>query len=112
MRASTPPVCSHCQSTKSPLWRRGAQQEVLCNACGLYWKHHGSYRPLALKAAADRKQEFTELPEISKLSFQAEKRAGKESNNGNQSTNKAFTFHDYQKVSQTGKHFYHFVAKS
>ena len=29
--------------------------EVLCNACGLYWKHHNTYRPLALKAAADRK---------------------------------------------------------
>ncbi len=57
MRASTPPVCTHCQSTKSPLWRRGAQQEVLCNACGLYWKHHGCYRPLALKAAADRKND-------------------------------------------------------
>ena len=57
MRASTPPICTHCQSTKSPLWRRGAQQEVLCNACGLYWKHHGCYRPLSLKVAADRKQE-------------------------------------------------------
>lgn len=55
MRAQVPPVCAHCQSTKSPLWRRGANMEVLCNACGLYWKHHNSYRPLALKAAADRK---------------------------------------------------------
>ena len=55
MRSQVPPVCAHCKSTKSPLWRRGANMEVLCNACGLYWKHHNTYRPLALKAAADRK---------------------------------------------------------
>ena len=55
MRSQIPPVCAHCQSTKSPLWRRGANSEVLCNACGLYWKHHNAYRPLALKFAADRK---------------------------------------------------------
>ena len=36
--------------------------EVLCNACGLYWKHHNTYRPLALKAAADRKSTTTMLP--------------------------------------------------
>ena len=99
MRASTPPVCSHCQSTKSPLWRRGAQQEVLCNACGLYWKHHGSYRPLALKAAADRKQESTEPSGNNFItSVQVEKRPTRDHNNS-QSGGKAFTFHDYQKVS-------------
>jgi uncharacterized Zn finger protein (UPF0148 family) len=48
-------VCTHCSSTKSPLWRRGQHGEILCNACGLYWKHHGSYRPLSLKVAADKK---------------------------------------------------------
>ena len=57
MRSTSPPICTHCQSTKSPLWRRGSRQEVLCNACGLYWKHHGTYRPLSLKIAADRKNE-------------------------------------------------------
>lgn len=55
MRSQVPPVCAHCQSTKSPLWRRGTNQEVLCNACGLYWKHHGAYRPLALKSITDKK---------------------------------------------------------
>lgn len=50
------PICTHCSSTKSPLWRRGVHAEILCNACGLYWKHHGSYRPLTLKAAAERKE--------------------------------------------------------
>lgn len=50
------PICTHCGSTKSPLWRRGVHSEILCNACGLYWKHHGTYRPLALKVAADKKE--------------------------------------------------------
>lgn len=39
-------VCGHCKMTRSPLWRRGQFGETLCNACGLYWKHHGVYRPL------------------------------------------------------------------
>lgn len=29
--------------------------EILCNACGLYWKHHGTYRPLDLKSPAPKK---------------------------------------------------------
>ena len=92
MRASTPPVCTHCQSTKSPLWRRGAQQEVLCNACGLYWKHHGCYRPLSLKAAADRKQESNGNQDSSLL----ESRAGSSSNGTTSS--KDLTFHDFMKA--------------
>ncbi len=55
MRNHGSPICSHCEAIKSPLWRRGSNQEVLCNACGLYWKHHGENRPLSLKFASDRK---------------------------------------------------------
>lgn len=44
-------ICTHCGSTKSPLWRRGIHSEILCNACGLYWKHHGTYRPLEMVKA-------------------------------------------------------------
>jgi hypothetical protein len=38
--------CAHCNATDSPLWRRGEKGETLCNACGLYWKHHNTYRPV------------------------------------------------------------------
>jgi hypothetical protein len=29
------PVCSNCSTTSTPLWRRSANDELLCNACGL-----------------------------------------------------------------------------
>lgn len=52
MFSASTPECSHCHSLKSPLWRRGEKGEVLCNACGLYWRNHGSKRPLNLKRPA------------------------------------------------------------
>ncbi|GAA5858552.1 hypothetical protein JCM8547_007357 [Rhodosporidiobolus lusitaniae] len=39
------PICSHCGSITTPLWRRGPEDELLCNACGLYLKLHGKSRP-------------------------------------------------------------------
>ncbi|KAI5476616.1 GATA-binding factor 6-B [Pseudohyphozyma bogoriensis] len=39
------PSCSHCASIATPLWRRGPDDELLCNACGLYLKLHGKPRP-------------------------------------------------------------------
>ncbi|GAA5924200.1 hypothetical protein JCM10213_004519 [Rhodosporidiobolus nylandii] len=39
------PICSHCGSITTPLWRRGPEDELLCNACGLYLKLHGRSRP-------------------------------------------------------------------
>ncbi|GAA5868384.1 hypothetical protein JCM3774_003275 [Rhodotorula dairenensis] len=39
------PICSHCSSVTTPLWRRGPDDELLCNACGLYLKLHGKSRP-------------------------------------------------------------------
>ncbi|KAK4047536.1 hypothetical protein OIV83_005323 [Microbotryomycetes sp. JL201] len=40
------PQCSHCGSMSTPLWRRGPNDELLCNACGLYQKLHNKSRPL------------------------------------------------------------------
>ncbi|CAH2208436.1 jg2702, partial [Pararge aegeria aegeria] len=50
MGAKRPGVlCSNCQTGTTSLWRRNAQGENVCNACGLYFKLHGINRPLAMK---------------------------------------------------------------
>ncbi|KAI8354078.1 hypothetical protein BD560DRAFT_357540 [Blakeslea trispora] len=49
------PVCSNCCTTSTPLWRRSANDELLCNACGLYLKLHNAPRPKYLKPQSSRK---------------------------------------------------------
>ncbi|XP_051953986.1 transcription factor GATA-4-like [Xyrauchen texanus] len=41
--------CTNCHTTTTTLWRRNAEGEPVCNACGLYMKLHGIPRPLAMK---------------------------------------------------------------
>ncbi|XP_070277456.1 transcription factor GATA-5 isoform X2 [Myotis yumanensis] len=41
--------CTNCHTTTTTLWRRNADGEPVCNACGLYTKLHGVPRPLAMK---------------------------------------------------------------
>lgn len=53
LRTDDQSTCEHCSTRSSPIWRRGMHGELLCNACGLYWKHNGIYRPLM--AALNRK---------------------------------------------------------
>ncbi len=40
------PVCEHCKATKTPLWRKSNSGGILCNACGIYWRVHGTHRKL------------------------------------------------------------------
>ncbi|KZV82509.1 hypothetical protein EXIGLDRAFT_684768 [Exidia glandulosa HHB12029] len=70
-------VCTNCQTTNTPLWRRDPDGQPLCNACGLFFKLHGVVRPLSLKtdvikkrnrahggASTSRKSGSSSLPKI------------------------------------------------
>lgn len=38
--------CANCKTKTTPLWRKTNQGDVLCNACGLFYKLHGILRPV------------------------------------------------------------------
>ncbi|KAJ1964575.1 hypothetical protein IWQ62_002895 [Dispira parvispora] len=56
------PVCAHCETSITPLWRRDEEGATLCNACGLYYKLHQSKRPLSLKSDVIRKRQRFDPP--------------------------------------------------
>ncbi|KAK9720532.1 hypothetical protein K7432_004112 [Basidiobolus ranarum] len=61
--------CKNCGVTSTPLWRRSANDELLCNACGLYLKLHNMARPKTMKPHIMRKdsrnEHFSSPPECS-----------------------------------------------
>lgn len=48
--------CTNCQTRTTPLWRKTSQGDLLCNACGLFYKLHGILRPLNNSALAQHGQ--------------------------------------------------------
>ncbi|CAD44111.1 putative transcription factor elt-4 [Caenorhabditis elegans] len=58
-------VCSNCNGTNTTLWRRKAEGDPVCNACGLYFKLHHVTRPIPMKK--NKKHAVLPAPGISKL---------------------------------------------
>ncbi|KAF9581013.1 hypothetical protein BGW38_002121 [Lunasporangiospora selenospora] len=50
------PTCTNCKTTLTPLWRKDDAGEILCNACGLYYKLHHVHRPISLKRNVIRRR--------------------------------------------------------
>ncbi|XP_076264838.1 uncharacterized protein LOC143198940 isoform X2 [Rhynchophorus ferrugineus] len=41
--------CTNCRTQTTTIWRRNIRGEMVCNACGLYFKLHGRDRPLTMR---------------------------------------------------------------
>ncbi|XP_060660089.1 uncharacterized protein LOC132793929 isoform X2 [Drosophila nasuta] len=41
--------CSNCGTLTTTIWRRSVRGEMVCNACGLYFKLHGVNRPHSMR---------------------------------------------------------------
>lgn len=55
--------CANCQTTTTTLWRRNANGDPVCNACGLYYKlHNVSVRGPATGVALADDAQCTALP--------------------------------------------------
>ncbi|MBZ3890701.1 Transcription factor GATA-6 [Sciurus carolinensis] len=53
--------CANCHTTTTTLWRRNAEGEPVCNACGLYMKLHGAGAPVMSGAGEGTNPENSEL---------------------------------------------------
>lgn len=49
-------ACQNCGTTVTPLWRRDENGRPICNACGLYYKLHGCYRPTTMKKSTIKRR--------------------------------------------------------
>ncbi|KAJ1906278.1 GATA type transcriptional activator of nitrogen-regulated proteins, partial [Tieghemiomyces parasiticus] len=51
-----PSKCFNCQTDHTPLWRRDAEGNTICNACGLYYKLHNVHRPIHMKRSVIKRR--------------------------------------------------------
>ncbi|KAF9578289.1 putative electron transfer flavoprotein subunit [Lunasporangiospora selenospora] len=79
--STTPTIeCANCGQTQTPLWRKDAKGQSICNACGLYARLHQRDRPVAMRKTkiARRKRDWTAAAE--KLEKLAQANAALENN--------------------------------
>lgn len=68
--------CFNCHTLKTPLWRKDPTGNTLCNACGLFYKLHGTTRPLSLKTDVIKKRSSRRPSSAPKAASQANSSGG------------------------------------
>ncbi|KAF8925741.1 putative electron transfer flavoprotein subunit [Dissophora ornata] len=55
--------CANCGQTQTPLWRKDAKGQSICNACGLYARLHQRDRPITMRKSkiTRRKREWNSV---------------------------------------------------
>ncbi|ORX65243.1 glucocorticoid receptor-like (DNA-binding domain) [Linderina pennispora] len=66
MQQGLTPTCYNCGVDYTPLWRRDPDGNVICNACGLYYKLHNKIRPVTMKRAVIKRRNRT-TPQHSRI---------------------------------------------
>ncbi|KAK5640719.1 hypothetical protein RI129_009266 [Pyrocoelia pectoralis] len=74
--------CTNCGTQTTTIWRRNVKGEMVCNACGLYFKLHGVDRPHTMRR--DTIHTRRRRPKASESGIEKDKSKGKKSSSTNE----------------------------
>ncbi|PVU91266.1 hypothetical protein BB561_004494 [Smittium simulii] len=66
-------ICFNCKAVHTPLWRRDDNMNVICNACGLYYKLHKEHRPISMKKNIIKRRSRTAVSASCKIGNKKQK---------------------------------------